>query len=264
MYEFWSENVGSDAAVVRYFVIPNFDSVYLVGDDGSIWSRYQKIGWNWIVSNNWTRLNPGRDKDGYFFIHLSFNGVIYTNKVHRLVLEAVSEPCPAGMEVCHNDGNPANNYWWNLRYDTCRGNNIDRITHGTIPRAETHYNAKSNWEQAREIRAKYDTGGYDQEELAFDYSLSRNTISRILNNRAWVESPPNRYNNVGKVIRGKGKKGENNGNAKLKLEQAREIRVKYATGNYTQKDLALEYGLTEPSIWSIIHNKTWVEDPSNQ
>ncbi|WP_248099523.1 HNH endonuclease signature motif containing protein [Corynebacterium kefirresidentii] len=52
-------------------------------------------------------------------------------KVHRLVMAAFVGPCPDGMEVCHNDGNPANNYVGNLRYDTHQANYADMFIHNT-------------------------------------------------------------------------------------------------------------------------------------
>lgn len=40
-------------------------------------------------------------------------------------------PCPDGMEVCHNDGNPENNRVENLRYGTRSDNMRDKRKHGT-------------------------------------------------------------------------------------------------------------------------------------
>jgi hypothetical protein len=39
------------------------------------------------------------------------------------------------MEVCHNNGDPADNRAANLRYDTASENQLDRVRHGT------HHNA---------------------------------------------------------------------------------------------------------------------------
>ncbi|QOV97160.1 HNH endonuclease [Rhodococcus pyridinivorans] len=52
-------------------------------------------------------------------------------KVHRLVLEAFTGPCPDGMVGCHNDGDTTNNRLDNLRWDTPGANNRDKRTHGT-------------------------------------------------------------------------------------------------------------------------------------
>lgn len=47
--------------------------------------------------------------------------------------------------------------------------------------------------------------------------------------------------------------------AKLSFETAREIRSLYATGDYSQRQLASKYGVSQPSIGNIIRGKTWKE-----
>lgn len=50
---------------------------------------------------------------------------------------------------------------------------------------------------------------------------------------------------------------ENCPSAKLKLTDVNEIREKYFSGNYSSKILAKEYNITNQNILSIIKNKTW-------
>ena len=52
--------------------------------------------------------------------------------VHRLVCEAWHGKPPPEHEVAHNDGNPANNHWSNLRWDTPLGNYADHERLGTL------------------------------------------------------------------------------------------------------------------------------------
>jgi hypothetical protein len=40
-------------------------------------------------------------------------------------------PCPEGMEVCHNNGDPTDNRMENLRYGTHSSNEQDKLIHGT-------------------------------------------------------------------------------------------------------------------------------------
>lgn len=54
-----------------------------------------------------------------------------SRNVAHLVLEAFIGPRPAGMEACHNDGDPRNNAVGNLRWDTASANRRDQATHGT-------------------------------------------------------------------------------------------------------------------------------------
>lgn len=53
-------------------------------------------------------------------------------------------------------------------------------------------------------------------------------------------------------------KQENHPRSKLNKLKVTEIRQKYKTGNYTQRQLAREYEVNQRNIWSIVHNETWV------
>ena len=80
-------------------------------------------------------LNP----DGYPCVSLYAQGEKEMRYVHSLVTESFIGARPEGMEVCHNDGNPANNHLDNLRYGTRSDNMLDRVRHGTNPStAKTH------------------------------------------------------------------------------------------------------------------------------
>lgn len=179
--------IAIDGQNVRYYWIPNFGDAYVIGDDGSLWTRHKKVGVNWILSDDWTRMNPTPKELGYLYVNLCFNGRVYTRKIHKLVCEAEYGPCPAGLEACHNDGNLANNNWWNLRYDTPVGNSADKVIHGTDNSGERNPNAKLNWTKAREIRVKYVTGKYTLDSLALEYGVANVTIQAIVYNRIWVE-----------------------------------------------------------------------------
>lgn len=51
--------------------------------------------------------------------------------------------------------------------------------------------------------------------------------------------------------------GERHGRAKLTESSVREIRAKYATGQFYQKDLAAEYGIAQSKISAAIRRSTW-------
>jgi hypothetical protein len=186
MWVIQSEGVGSNG-LIRYFWIPNFNNIYTIGDDGSLWSRYKGVGNNSYVSNDWKILGSHPDPDGYHRAFLSLSGRVCKRFIHQLVCEAVHGPCSVGLEVCHNDGDVANNWYWNLRYDTRRGNNNDRFIHGTDARGERNNQAVLNWEKVREIRLKYVHGKYTHKSLALEYCVSEGCVQKIINNRTWVE-----------------------------------------------------------------------------
>ena len=51
--------------------------------------------------------------------------------------------------------------------------------------------------------------------------------------------------------------GTENGNAKLNEYAVRWIRSHYATGHYTQKELADAYGIKQPAVSAIVLRQTW-------
>ena len=86
---------------------------------------------------------------GYPFLRLSAQGKTQVRTVHSLVAEAFIGPRPEGREVCHNDGNPANNRLDNLRYGTSSDNQLDKVRHGTH-----HNKAKTHCLRGHELSAE--------------------------------------------------------------------------------------------------------------
>ena len=105
-------------------------------------------------------------------------------RLHRLVLAAFVGPCPAGMQGCHNDGDPMNNRLPNLRWDSPRNNTADQVGHGTKAAGERCGHAKLTWEQVREIRTRRAEGGA---ALARAFGISQPTASEILRGVTWRE-----------------------------------------------------------------------------
>jgi hypothetical protein len=106
--------------------------------------------------------------------------------VHRLVLEAFIGAAPAGLEACHNDGNPKNNVLSNLRWDTRRENAADRIAHGTAAIGEKHPMAKLTKEQALEIRTCHSDA---LPILATHFGITVDHARKIKSRLAWKDLP---------------------------------------------------------------------------
>lgn len=68
-------------------------------------------------------------------VKLARDGRGRTSRIHALVAEAFIGPRPAGMEVCHTNGNHADNRLENLRYDTHSENQRDTVRLGLHPLA---------------------------------------------------------------------------------------------------------------------------------
>ena len=103
------------------------EPTYLVSSMGQVWS---------LRTDHISRPYPA--PSGHMHIALSTDGGRKLRRtVHRLVIEAFAGPAPSAKhEVCHIDGDPANNLIENLRWGTRSDNLRDAVRHGT------HFNAK--------------------------------------------------------------------------------------------------------------------------
>lgn len=93
------------------------------------------------------------------------------------------------MEVCHNDGNPANNHVSNLRWDTHSENMKDSFRQGRKALAGSdHGRAKITGVQVREIRALLATETLLTHKMISDlYGIGPTQVFYIKTGRAWKE-----------------------------------------------------------------------------
>lgn len=155
---------------------------YSISNYGNVWS---------------TAGHPGRPalmlkgsilKDGYriFFIK-NEDGKCRWQLAHRLVAKAfLKPPRDHQIEVCHNDGNPLNNFYKNLRWDTHKNNMADRRRHSTIQEGERSTTRKLTAKDVRDIRSRCSSGSWGiQTELAHEYGMHPSTISSIARGGLW-------------------------------------------------------------------------------
>lgn len=174
---------------VTYKDVPGFLG-YRVGDDGSFWSNfirrskgYRKGTYVVPFAGVWEVVEGSVSKStGYRMVTLPDR---VPRTVHSLVLLAFVGPRPDGMESCHNDGSKTNNALSNLRYDTNKANQADRIKHGTSRLGELHGCAKVTDAIVRSIRNDYATGGFSQKFLADKYGLTQPNIGYIVRRETW-------------------------------------------------------------------------------
>jgi hypothetical protein len=151
--------------------VVGYEGLYEVSDSGRL--RNTRTGHEKAYTINRRENRP--------FVGLWRNNRIKIFKPHTLVMTAFVGSRPQGMECCHNDGNPWNNRLENLRWDTPRNNQLDRIKHGTSNRGERCAAAKLTEAQVLAIRA--DTR--KQKAIAAEYGVRDNTISRIKSGKRW-------------------------------------------------------------------------------
>jgi len=136
------------------------------------------------------KLKPIIEANGYLRVNLNNanNSKLYL--VHRLVLEAFLGPCPEGMQACHNNGVRANNFAKNLRWDTPKNNQADRIKHGTAIYScgENVKVSKLKACEVTEIR-RLRNCGIKIKLLGKMFKISISNISQIANNKAWKHIP---------------------------------------------------------------------------
>ncbi len=149
---------------------------YRVGDDGSVWSCCN----NRHGIGRWKRkkLTDGRD---HLVVGLWNEGKTRVFLVHHLVLFAFIGPQPQEMECCHNDGDFANNKLDNLRWDTRKSNQADRIRHGTTVVGRVGNSCKLSRDEVDHIRKLYRWGICTVRQLASRYSVTMPTIYYHLN-----------------------------------------------------------------------------------
>jgi hypothetical protein len=173
-------------STVEYRDIQGFPG-YRVGNDGSVWSCWGRKsrglhkGHQSILTLRWRLMKPQRNGTGYWVVYLQPRT---TRLIHRLVLESFVGPCPNGHQACHNDGDRRNNHLSNLRWDTPRNNERDKVRHGTALTSDKAPFTKLTPLCVCAMRSRY-AAGDSQRVLACAYHVAVSTVSRIINRKTW-------------------------------------------------------------------------------
>lgn len=122
-----------------------------------------------------------RGKGTYPGVTLYLDGIKQVVLVHTIVLEAFEGKCPEGLQACHGDGNPLNNRKTNLRWDTPKANQHDRIRHGTTLRGQQNPLSKLTPKITRFIRRSPLSGV----KLAAKLKVHPSTINRARRGTTW-------------------------------------------------------------------------------
>ena len=158
--------------------VPGFPN-YVACSDGTLWS---------YASGEALEIQGVPKKDGgYLNVTLCNNGSRVTRTLHSVIAEAFYGPRPKEMECCHNDGDPTNCALSNLRYDTRKSNQADRVTHGTHCRGERCKTSKLTADDVRYIRRSYP--GVTMKSLSIELGVTVANISLIIKRRSWAHLP---------------------------------------------------------------------------
>lgn len=131
---------------------------------------------------------------GYKCFGLWQKGRGKTVPASHLVIEAFIGPKPfPGANCCHNDGDRLNDHYSNLRWDTVRGNALDRVKHAVLYgrgtgggiRGEGNHQAKLKPDDVIEIR-RLKAAGVKQTVISSQFNVAMSVISDILNRKLWA------------------------------------------------------------------------------
>lgn len=110
--------------------IPGYEGLYQVSDTGEVRCCQVKRtpGKRWIKRKTGTIKRKRLDKDGYYIITLSKDGVKTTFHIHELVCLAFTGPRPDKAVTRHLDHNKTNNKSTNVVWGTAKENAVDRFS----------------------------------------------------------------------------------------------------------------------------------------
>ena len=144
---------------------------------------------------------------------------------------------------------------YRLGYNSDLGGNVKTTEQlkENASKGEDHHFAKLNWKLVKLIRKMYSSGEYNYKNIANSIKniVTKETIGKIIRNNRWHDP---KYKQVKYA-----QKGSRNNRAKLTEENVIEIRQKYASGKYSQKELSDIYKVKKPAIYKIIHKITWID-----
>lgn len=130
---------------------------------------------------------PIEDKNGYLTVKTYLDGRYITRKIHRMVaITFIKNPLNLS-EVNHKDGNKKNNQLENLEWCSKKQNMKHATISGLILKGENTPRSKLKNGEANKIRYLYKKGNITQIELGKIFSISSSQISRIINNKAYLE-----------------------------------------------------------------------------
>jgi len=165
--------------------VPGFES-YSVDSDGIVYGK------------NGLPMRPCKNWKGYLRVCFHQDGKKRYSSVHALVLEVFVGPRPAGMQVCHFDGDKSNNRLSNLRWASQSENQKDNARLGTIAKGEKNGAAKITAEQARLIVERRMAGGkeWGRAAIAAELGISVDLASKIAHGKLWQHATGMQYQRI--------------------------------------------------------------------
>lgn len=145
-------------------------------------------------------------------------------------------------QINHKDGNKRNNHYWNLEYSTAKNNVIHSYKMGLIKR-------KLSVSDVRKIVLMSNIG-FSKKEIAEKFNIKKSHVSSIISGTSWSYITGIKYFPLGNF-------GENSTSAILTEEKVKQIRKMIFDKTMLQKDIAIKFGVSRPTITDIKNRKSW-------
>ena len=234
-------------AKLAYAALMKFYPLSLENLEGEEWKEIAGYNGDYQVSNfgrvksfkyKTPRILTPVLRSCYLSVSLSIGNKAKQHSIHVLAAEAFIPNPDNKPEVNHDDGNKFNCHVSNLYWATGSENQQHAVRTGLAKTGTEHHQAKIKDEKIiRYIRANPDN--LSTKELAEKFNVSETTIRDIQRGEIWQ--------NTGGTIR----------EPKFHMrrvpdEERNQIKADWATGLYTQRELAEKYGVGQPTICRII------------
>lgn len=181
--------------------------------------------------------------------------------VHHLVAEAFIALRPSSdHQINHKDGDKINNCPQNLQWVT----NAENMRHSWRMALRTNFGQNNHTSKLTE-KDVYEIislkGKVSQRQLSKKYGVGLNQIKGIHRGISWKhitrQSSVYQHLKTTPILNYPKPRGEEASNAKLTLEQVKEIRRLFPT--HSNKELAKMYGVSRDCIYHVRIGKTWRE-----
>ncbi len=140
------------------------------------WNKVEKIPfhecWEWTA---------GCSPDGYGKFKINKKTV----RAHRFSYEIHNGPIGPNLEVCHSCDNIKCVNPYHLFLGSRVENHRDMLKKGRGVSGEKNGSSKLTKVQIKDIRQAYRSGDYTQQQIAWQYGITQNMVSKIVLYRCW-------------------------------------------------------------------------------